>query len=533
MRRFAELYDRLDRTNSTNDKVAAIVAYLEDAPAEDAAWAVYFLSGERLRAPVKVREMTAWACASIGVDGPTFEVCYEEVGDRAETLALLLEAAPNRRVAAPWDPPLHEAVAFVRGLRDLEAEEQRAALQQRWSDLHLRELFVLNKLITGGFRVGVSKRLLVRALSQWSGVDKAVLFHRMMGAPVDSAARFGALFDEDPRDADLARPYPFFLASPVEGEPEALGDIAAWQAEWKWDGIRGQLIARGGEVALWSRGEELVTDTFPDLAAQAQRLPDGTALDGEILAWRDGGPLPFASLQRRLGRKRVGKKTLADFPCTFLCYDALEAGGEDVRERPLRERRALLEELAAAADLPVSARVTAASWEELADVRGESRARGVEGMMLKRLDSPYRTGRVRGDWWKWKVAPLELDAVLVYAQPGHGRRAGLHTDYTFAVWRDEDLVPVAKAYTGLDNQEIRELDAWIRRNTTDKFGPVRQVEPAHVFELHFDSAQRSTRHKSGVALRFPRIARWRRERAPASANTLADVMGMIGGGKGD
>ena len=533
MRRFAELYDRLDRTNSTNDKVAAIVAYLEDAPAEDAAWAVYFLSGERLRAPVKVREMTAWACASIGVDGPTFEVCYEEVGDRAETLALLLEAAPNRRVAAPWDPPLHEAVAFVRGLRDLEAEEQRAALQRRWSDLHLRELFVLNKLITGGFRVGVSKRLLVRALSQWSGVDKAVLFHRMMGAPVDSAARFGALFDEDPRDADLARPYPFFLASPVEGEPEALGDIAAWQAEWKWDGIRGQLIARGGEVALWSRGEELVTDTFPDLAAQARRLPDGTALDGEILAWRDGGPLPFASLQRRLGRKRVGKKTLADIPCTFLCYDALEAGGEDVRERPLRERRALLEELAAAADLPVSARVTAASWEELADVRGESRARGVEGMMLKRLDSPYRTGRVRGDWWKWKVAPLELDAVLVYAQPGHGRRAGLHTDYTFAVWRDEDLVPVAKAYTGLDNQEIRELDAWIRRNTTDKFGPVRQVEPAHVFELHFDSAQRSTRHKSGVALRFPRIARWRRDRAPSSANTLADVMGMIGGGQGD
>ena len=533
MRRFAELYEQLDWTNSTNDKVAAIVAYLEEAPAADAAWAVYFLSGERLRAPVKVREMTAWACEVSGVDAQTFDVCYEEVGDRAETLALLLEAAPARHVAEPWDPPLREAVTFVTGLRGGDAAEQRKDLQERWSRLHLRELFVLNKLITGGFRVGVSKRLLVRALSQWSGVDKPVLFHRMMGAPVDSEERFLALFDEDQRDADSARPYPFFLASPVEGDPCELGPATAWQAEWKWDGIRGQLIARGGEVALWSRGEELVTSTFPDVAALARRLPDGTALDGEILAWRDGQPLPFAVLQRRLGRKRVGKKTLADFPCTFLCYDVLEAGGKDVRERALCERRALLEELARAADLPLSERVSASSWAELAVVRSESRARGVEGMMLKRLGSPYRTGRVRGDWWKWKVAPLELDAVLIYAQPGHGRRAGLHTDYTFAVWREDELVPVAKAYTGLDDAEIRELDAWIRRHTIDKFGPVRQVEPAHVFELHFDSAQRSTRHKSGVALRFPRIARWRRERASNSANTLTDVMAMIEAGRGD
>ena len=533
MRRFAALYDRLDRTNSTNDKVAAIVAYLAAAPAADAAWAVFFLSGERLPAPVKVREMTEWACDVCGVDAATFEVCYEEVGDRAETLALLLEAAPGRRDEGTWDPPLREVVELVVGLRSQDPAAQRAALTARWAQLALRELFVLNKVITGGFRVGVSKRLLVRALSQWSGIDTAVLFHRMMGAPIDSEARFRGLFDADSTDADRARPYPFFLASPVEGEVATLGEVADWQAEWKWDGIRGQLVARGGEVSLWSRGEELVTDSFPDIAGAAVGLPDGVVLDGEILAWRDGAPLPFASLQRRLGRKRVGKKTLADYPCTFLCYDLLEEGGADLRAAPLRARRARLEATAALVGFPVSEVVDAESWGALARLREQSRGRGVEGMMLKRLDSPYRTGRVRGDWWKWKVDPLELDAVLVYAQPGHGRRAGLHTDYTFAVWSEGELVPVAKAYTGLDNAEIRELDTWIRRNTTDKFGPVRQVAAEHVFELHFDSAQRSTRHKSGVALRFPRIARWRREREPQSANRLDDVLAMVGEPSGD
>lgn len=529
MRRFAELYDRLDRTNATNDKVASIVDYLADVPAADAACAVFFLSGERLRAPVKVRDLTAWACELCGIDEATFDVCYEEVGDRAETIALLLEAAPDRVVSDRWDPPLHEAVAFVDGLRGQDPDEQRIELQRRWSRLELRELFLLNKLITGGFRVGVSKRLLVRALSQWSKVDKAVLFHRMMGAPVRTAARFDALFVEDEADADRSRPYPFFLASPVEAELAQLGEPSEWCAEWKWDGIRGQLIRRGGEVALWSRGEELVTQAFPEIVAVAEALPDGTALDGEILAWSDGRPLPFAVLQRRLGRKRVGKKTLAELPCAFVCYDLLECDGVDMRDRPLAERRTQLVELAAKADLRVSEQLSFASWDELAARREQSRERGVEGMMLKRLESPYRTGRVRGDWWKWKVAPLELDAVLIYAQAGHGRRAGLHTDYTFAVWQDGELVPVAKAYSGLDNREIRELDTWIRCNTTDKFGPVRQVEVEHVFELHFDSAQRSPRHKSGVALRFPRIARWRRDRTPESASRLDDVLAMIEG----
>ncbi|MFK7741330.1 MAG: ATP-dependent DNA ligase [Planctomycetota bacterium] len=529
MHAFGELYDRLDRTNATNDKVAAIVDYLGQAPAVDAAWATYFLAGERLRQPVKVRAMTTWALELCGIDQETFDVCYEEVGDRAETLALLLEAMPDRTVDDPWDPPLHEAVASVAGLRAMSESEQRAALQSVWPRLGLRELFVYNKLITGAFRVGVSKRLLVRALSQWSGLDRSVLFHRLMGAPVTTAEQFRALLDPETGEADRAKPYPFFLASPLEADPAGLGAAGEWVAEWKWDGIRGQMIQRDGAVSIWSRGEELVTDQFPDLRVYGDKLPSGTVLDGEILAWRDHRPMPFASLQKRLGRKRVGKKTLADVPCSFVCYDLLEVDGEDIRERPLAMRLRRLAEVAASAGLPVSEQIEFAAWPELVTLRATSRSRAVEGLMLKRAASPYRTGRVRGDWWKWKVAPLELDAVLIYAQPGHGRRAGLHTDYTFAVWRDDELVPVAKAYSGLANEEIRKLDAWIRRHTTDKFGPVRQVEPQHVFELHFDDAQRSTRHKSGVALRFPRIARWRQDKQPRDASTLGDVFALIDG----
>lgn len=532
MRRFAELYERLDRTNSTLAKVAAIVGYLREAPAEDAAWMVFFLSGERLKAPVRVRALTEWACELAAIDAATFDVCYEEVGDRAETLALLLDAVPGRVVEHRWDPPLAEAVAFVAALREREPEQQRAALERVWPRLELRELFLLHKLITGGFRVGVSRRLLVRALAEWSGLEPAVLHHRLMGAQVTSGDAFRRLFDADASDADRSRPYPFFLASPLERVADELGEPGDWLAEWKWDGIRGQLVVREGEVALWSRGEELVTAQFPDVVEAAAALPEGTVLDGELLAWRDG-PLPFAQLQRRLGKKRVGRKLLADVPCVFHCYDLLERDGDDVREQPLEQRRQALERIAGAAGLPVSDLVPFGSWLELAELREHSRERGVEGLMLKRRQSPYRTGRVRGDWWKWKVEPLEVDAVLLYAQPGHGRRAGLHTDYTFGVWHGDELVPIAKAYSGLDNDEIRELDAWIRRHTTDKFGPVRQVEPHHVFELHFDQAMRSSRHKSGVALRFPRIARWRRERRPESADALERVLALTDGERGD
>ncbi len=350
-----------------------------------------------------------------------------------------------------------------------------------------------------------------------------------MGTWTPSAASFRALFDDDVSDADLSRPYPYFLASPLEALPATLGPPGDWLAEWKWDGIRAQLVRRGGQVWLWSRGEELISAQFPELVEAATALPDGTVLDGEILAYRDGRPMAFADLQKRIGRKQVGRKILADVPCVMMAYDLLERNGEDLREQPMRARRAALTELLDNQPrFPVSASVAFDDWADLAAQREASRERGVEGVMLKHAASGYGVGRVRGNWWKWKVAPLEIDAVLIYAQPGHGRRAGLHTDYTFALW-DEDgsLVPVAKAYSGLDNAEIRELDQWIRQHTLEKFGPVRAVEAHHVFELHFENVAVSKRHKSGVAVRFPRIARWRRDQTPSDADTLTRLRALI------
>jgi DNA ligase 1 len=335
-------------------------------------------------------------------------------------------------------------------------------------------------------------------------------------------------------DADLSRPYPFHLAHQIDFPLEDLGAIADWQAEWKWDGIRAQLIRRAGESFLWSRGEDLVSERFPEITTASFALPDGTVLDGEILPWKDNSVMPFAQLQRRIGRKTIGKKLLEEVPVVLLCYDVLEFAGEDIRSKPMRERRALLEKILA--DLPEEAKKTlllepivkAANWNELAEIRAESRNRKVEGFMLKRLDSPYRVGRPRGDWWKWKIDPLTIDAVLIYAQRGTGKRASLYTDYTFAVWNSGgELVPFAKAYSGLTDAEIRRVDRFVRDNTLETFGPVRSVVPKLVFELGFEGIQRSTRHKSGVAVRFPRILRWRDDKKPEDADSLAAIYAML------
>jgi DNA ligase-1 len=394
---------------------------------------------------------------------------------------------------------------------------------------------VWNKLITGAFRVGVSQNLVVRALARAGGVDEPAVAHRLMGAWDPTPEFYTRLFGADTSDADASRPYPFYLAYALEAEPESLGDAGEWQAEWKWDGIRAQMIRRRGSVYLWSRGEELITERFPELARAAGLLPDGTVLDGEILPWKEGAPLPFAQLQRRIGRKVLGPKILAEVPVVLLAYDLLEIEGRDVREEPLRWRRARLEELIAslpsgATDrIPLSPIVPAGDWDAVLEAYRGARERASEGLMLKRLDSPYRTGRRRGDWWKWKVEPFTLDAVMVYAQRGHGRRASLYTDYTFAVWKEGELVPFAKAYSGLTDAEIRQVDAWVRRNSLQKFGPVRTVKPELVFELAFEGIQRSPRHKSGVAVRFPRIVRWRTDKKPEDADSLETIIGLLEG----
>lgn len=530
MRRFSQLYEALDRTTSTNEKVAALMAYLTSAPPEDAAWAVWFLTGRRLKRFLPSRLLAGWAMAEAGIPGWLFEESYAGVGDLAETISLVLDGR-GEEATAPELPLSRWMSERLLPLRGLPEEEQRRAVTGWWRGLPRWETFVLSKLLTGELRVGVSQTLVERALARIAGVPQPTIAHRLMGTWEPTSSFYEGLFSPGAAgEEDGSRPYPFYLASPLDQPVEALGERREWLVEWKWDGIRSQLIRRGGAVHLWSRGEELITERFPELVrAAVSLLPDGIVLDGEIVAWREGRPLPFSVLQRRIGRKKITEKVLTEAPVVFVAYDLLEEAGRDARERPLSERREILEEILERGRplFQISSRVDAATWEEVGRVREEARDRGVEGLILKRLASPYRTGRRRGDWWKWKIDPFTLDAVLVYAQPGHGRRANLLTDYTFAVWSAGELVPVAKAYSGLTDEEIATLDAWIRRHTLQKFGPVRSVEPVQVFELAFEGIAASPRHKSGIAVRFPRIARWRTDKRPDQAETLEGLRRLL------
>ena len=415
-------------------------------------------------------------------------------------------------------------------LRRVDEPEQRDSLVWAWREMDDAQRFVWNKLITGEFRVGVSQLLVTRALAEVSGVEAAVIAHRLMGDWQPTADFVRQFMSKDTSDADISRPYPFCLAHPLEGSVEELGPVEQWQVEWKWDGIRSQAIRRQGRTFVWSRGEELITDRFPEIEAACALLEEGTVIDGEVLPWKDAAPLPFAQLQRRIGRKTLGSKILSEVPVTLQAFDLLESGGDDVRGQPLEWRRERLEEIVqrvASPSLTLSPKVQAGSWEELAKIREEARTRGVEGFMLKRYGSPYRVGRRRGDWWKWKINPYSVDAVLIYAQRGSGRRASLYTDYTFGVWDGGKLVPFAKAYSGLTDDEIRQVDAFVRRNTVERFGPVHVVKPELVFELAFEGIQRSSRHKSGIAVRFPRMARWRTDKRPEDADTLDIVKALL------
>ncbi len=526
MRRFADLFRVLDQTTRTNDKVAALARYFSDAPDDDRLWTIALLSGRRPKRLVTTAELRDVAARESGVPLWLLEESYNVVGDLAETMALLLPPG-----SAGSDLSLAQIMDDLTKLSGLDAGARADAITDHWARLAPDERLVFNKLITGGFRMGVSRKLMTRALARATGIDEADLAHRLMGDWSPATTTFRRLVLQPDPGEDTSRPYPFYLAYQLEDAPENLGPPEDWLAEYKWDGIRGQLIRRAGNWHLWSRGEELITDRFPDLAACLDYLPDGTVLDGEILAWQGDAPLPFSALQRRIGRKTVPKKVLAEAPAAFLAYDLLEDGGADIRQTPLRDRRARLDTLLAGApeatNLRLSADVAAPDWAARAEARARARDVGAEGLMLKRLDAPYLDGRRKGDWWKWKVDPLMIDAVMIYAQAGHGRRANLFTDYTFAVWDGDDLVPFTKAYSGLTDGEFREITGWVRKNTLERFGPVRRVPPDQVFEIAFEGIQESKRHKSGVALRFPRMNRWRKDKPPGEANTLADLKDML------
>ena len=526
MKHFAQLFQELDSTTRTAVKVESLTRYFRTAPPEDAAWGLYFLTGNRIKRAVSTNRLRDWAAELAALPLWLVEESYDAVGDLAEALSLIVPPPQQRH-----DQPLQELVLQrILPLPALSEEDQKHLVQDTWRSLPALHAFLWLKLITGEFRVGVAKTLVIRALAELAGIEPAVMSHRLMGN-WQPTAEFLSQALQPETVADAVRPYPFFLAHPLVGDPSSLGPIQEWQAEWKWDGIRAQLVHRRHEFLLWSRGEELMTERFPELHVLATAIPDGLVLDGEVLAFVNERPLPFAALQTRIGRKKLTPKILQSNPVVFMAYDLLEWEGNDVRVRPLSERRALLEQFAEAmpSHLPfrLSALVIADDWSALHRHYAESRERAVEGLMLKRLASSYGVGRVVGDWWKWKSQPYSIDAVLVYAQRGHGRRASLFSDYTFAVWNDGELVPMAKAYSGLTDEEIQAVDAFVRRNTIERFGPVHVVKPELVFELHFEGIQRSSRHKSGVAVRFPRMARWRTDKQPQDADSLQTLHQLL------
>ncbi|WLI08094.1 MULTISPECIES: ATP-dependent DNA ligase [Pseudomonas] len=543
MKAFAELYANLDATTSSNAKLAALQAYFREAPAQDAAWAVYFLSGGRPRQLVPTRLLRDMATEASGIEPWLFEESYQSVGDLAETISLLLPESTHTSEdgLAVW---LEEKLLPLRGLPP---QELAARLPVLWAQLDQPSLMVCIKLITGSFRVGVSKLLVTRALAAMAHLDSKRVAQRLVGytdlSNRPTAEGYLKLIAAESSDEHAQRggqPYPFFLAhglsQPVEQFDALLGSPADWQVEWKWDGIRAQLVKREGRLWVWSRGEELVTERFPELHSLVSGLPDGTVIDGEIVVWKDSVQ-PFALLQQRIGRKTLSKKVLEDAPVAVLAYDLLEYQGDDWRNRPQAERRAQLERVIGECNRPVllaSPLLQGETWAALAEQREASRSLGVEGMMLKDRQGLYGVGRTKdmGLWWKWKVDPFSVDAVLIYAQRGHGRRASLYSDYTFAVWdgppgSERSLVPFAKAYSGLTDEEMRKVDAIVRKTTVEKFGPVSSVTPSMVFELGFEGIALSKRHKSGIAVRFPRMLRWRQDKAVDEADNLATLQDLL------
>jgi DNA ligase-1 len=557
MQRFAQLFQALDASTATGDKVAALRGYFQAAPAADAAWAVYFLAGGKPRQVVPTALLRELACQRAGIDDWLFDACYQAVGDLAETIAHVLPAGSTRSSAglAEW---IEQRLLPLRGLPPA---EQAARVAACFDELDAPGRFLLVKLIGGGFRVGVAKLLVQRALAEAAGLDAKLMAQRLVGwteaRATPSAARYAELVAPAGTLSSVGgQPYPFFLAHPLQAEPATLGDPAGWLVEWKYDGIRAQVVKREGQVWVWSRGEELVTERFPEVVQQAAAWPDGTVVDGELLVWPAGSASPgsFNLLQQRIGRKTLPKKLLADAPVALLAYDLLEADGVDQREQPQQRRRQQLEALAVAHGLRLSPRVLARDWPGYAALRAQSRERGVEGLMLKQLSARYGAGRTKSDgtWWKWKIDPLSVDAVLIYAQAGHGRRASVYTDYTFAVWsrppadaaeaqavveaiaRREpavdgtlQLLPFAKAYSGLTDEEFQSVDRVIRATTLEKFGPVRSVRPSLVFEIGFEGIHASPRHKSGVAVRFPRMLRIRHDKPLHEADTLQGLHALM------
>ena len=526
MKDFIRLFKAIDSTTSTNSKIDALVDYFKEASDQDKLWTVAIFSHRRPPRSVNTTLLRKWAAELSNIPLWLFEESYHIVGDLAETIALV---TPSNTSSFDWS--LSRLIKELTAIKPLDEAQKKHFILTQWSIMDADERFIFNKLITGGFRVGVSQKTMVKAIAKYLEEDENVIAHRMMGDWSPFHNNWYELIVTETKGENQSRPYPFYLAYALDINFEDLGTPSQWSAEWKWDGIRGQLIKRDNQLFIWSRGEELVTDKYPELQKLLGIPSPDFVIDGEIIPMKNGQPLPFALLQQRIGRKTISKKHLAEIPIHLIAYDLLEFNGEDIRNKPLRNRRAILsqliQELGPASQMVMSKEVEFEEWEDLAKKREKSRDHYAEGLMLKRYDSDYKVGRRRGDWWKWKVDPLEVDAVMIYAQRGHGRRANLYTDFTFAVWEGDRLVPFTKAYSGLTDNEFREVTTFVKSNTIERFGPVSSVNPTQVFTIGFEGIAASSRHKSGVALRFPRILRWRKDKVAIDADHLDTLKNML------
>jgi DNA ligase-1 len=528
MRIFSELVKVLGTSTKTNDKLDALSEYFATANDRDKVWVIAIFSGRRPRRSVSSAQLVTWCIEVAGLPGWLFGESYHTVGDLAETISLLLPQSSHLHQTN--EKPLHYYIEKLREIDKQDETVKRQFIIDSWQHMDQSERFIFNKIITGEFRIGVSQRMMVNALAKNTSLEASVIAHRISGKWDPSETTFNELLNESPAIADYSKPYPFYLAYALDDDPQTLGDPLEWQVEWKWDGIRGQVIKRNNQLFVWSRGEELMTDKFPEYHILRDLLPNGIVIDGEIIPSVNGKPLPFALLQTRIGRKNVTKKQLQEAPLTFFAYDLLEYNGEDWRSKPLWQRRQQLEAVIRSVSSPViilSPVISFTEWNELAELRKTARDMNAEGFMIKRKSSVYQVGRKTGDWWKWKIEPLVIDCVMVYAQKGAGRRSNLYTAYTFAVKDGDKLIPFTRAYSGLTDKEFNEVDSFVKRNSIEKFGPVRTVKPELVFEIAFEGIAASNRHKSGVALRFPRMNRWRKDKKPDEINTLDDLKKML------
>ncbi len=525
MRHFADLINALETTNKTNAKIDAIIDYLERAPDEDKVWFIALFTGKRPKRNVNTNYMKDWALEITQLPYWLFQESYSSVGDLGETLSLILPP-PEDRI----DRTLSEWMNDIVGLKGKTDAEKKEFVLGSWNGLDYTERLIFNKLIGGSFRIGVSDKTLINALTKFSGQESSALMHSLMGKWQPGEVSFKELIDAENVNPDNSKPYPFCLAYPLEKAPKELGTPDEWLVEYKWDGIRGQIIRRNDEVFIWSRGEELVTEQFPEITEAVRAMKGNFVMDGEILAVKEGKVLNFNELQKRLNRKTLTKKMLSEIPIEVFAYDLLELEDNDLREKPISARRALLEELLLNEEpqnISISKSLDYDKWEELDSLRENSRDVNSEGLMLKQKNSPYHSGRKKGDWWKWKINPFTIDAVLIYAQKGSGRRSAYYTDYTFAVKNGDALVTIAKAYSGLTDKEIMEVSRFVTKNAIEKFGPVRTVKAELVFEIAFEGIGFSNRHKSGVALRFPRIVRWRKDKTVDEIDSLEEIKKLI------